>query len=199
MTQEYDTYWQEDVGLFTGIFPYYRNKPKQVRAKIHMSREQYDCGQMEIVPIEPHRGERVYVMLHPYVEEPNIILTVGLHPPKHYADGGTTIGKVQGATVQGFRQIQVGNCQAWYYINSKILILWECFLERVFTGTSSPTIPAMTDLWQSVEKHLQAKFPKAERIVTPLSEPLFETTAYQAFLRSRGFEPVAPAAYGKLF
>ena len=196
MTQEQDTYWQEDVSLFTGMFPYYRNTPKQVRAKIHTSKEQYS-GLTEIVPIEPHRGERVYVMLHPYVEEPNIILTMGLHPPKHYEDSQTTIGKVQGATVQGFRQIQVGNCQAWYYTDHT-LILWECFLERVFTGTDSPIIPAMTALWQSVEKHLQAKFPKVERIVTPFRDPLFETAAYQAFLRSQGYEPVAQAAYGKL-
>lgn len=36
------------------------------------------------------------------------------------------------------------------------------------------------------------------RIVTPWSDPAFETKEYQAFLRLLGYEPVEKAAYGKL-
>ena len=56
----------------------------------------------------------------------------------------------------------------------------------------------MTKLWQSVEKYFTRKFPRADRIVTPFDDPLFQTEAYQAFLKSLGYEPVAQAAYGKL-
>jgi hypothetical protein len=56
----------------------------------------------------------------------------------------------------------------------------------------------MLKLWQQMEKHLHEKFPQAERIVTPFSDPLFNITEYQIFLRSLGYEPVAEAAYGKL-
>jgi hypothetical protein len=192
-----DTYWQESSPLFTGIFDYYRKKPQVVHAKIHSSQERYYDGTSEIVPIEPHIGQRTYVNMHPYIEEPNVILNVGI-PTQGYADT-TAIGHVRGTRVEGFRQTKVGNIQAWYYPESKVLILWECFLERFLRGST----PLMQDnnmhqLWQQAEQHLQAKFPQAERVVTPFDDPLFAREEYQTFLRTLGYEPVARVAYGKL-
>jgi hypothetical protein len=193
-----DTYWQEHISLFTGIFDYYRKKPQTVRAKIHASQEQYDNRWLdEIVPIEPRRGQRTYVMMHPYVEEPNIVLTVGI-PQNGYADTNA-IGTVQDTRVEGLQHMQTGSIQAWYYPESKMLILWECFLERTFRGsTPLGEDTNMRQLWQHTEQALHAKFPQAEKIVTPFSDPLFETKEYQTFLQTIGYEPVAKAAYGKL-
>jgi len=197
MTQEIDTYWQEDIKLFTGIFHYYRNKPQPVRAKIHSSEEQYFNGEDEIISISPHKGKRTYVMIHPYIEEPNIILTIGI-PSGGYADTAA-IGKVQKSRVEGFRQVQIGNCQAWYYHDAKILVLWECYVD--FHHRSSPK-PAqdenMRQLWKTIEHHLHTKFSEAERIITPYSDPIYPTKPYQTFLKSLGYEQLAPAAYGKL-
>src|SRR5437588_8549153 len=113
MMLEQDTYWQEDIALFEGVFSYFRShnrpRPVQVRAKIHTSQERYADGNTEIVSIEPRNGKRTYVMMQPYMEEPNVILTVGI-PPKGYADTAA-IGTVQGARVAGFRQIKIGNVQ----------------------------------------------------------------------------------------
>jgi len=84
-------------------------------------------------------------------------------------------------------------------MHREVIVLWECFLERSFRGsTPLGEDTNMRQLWQQTEQQLHAKFPQAERVVTPFSDPLFETKEYQAFLRSLGFEPVAQAAFGKL-
>jgi hypothetical protein len=200
MSQAPDTYWQEEVHLFDGVFPYFRhqNKPRSVsvRAKIHSSQERYFDIDAEIVPIATLKGERSYINMHPFVEEPNIVLTISM-PPNGYADT-PAIGSVQAAKVQSFRDIQIGNVQAWYYPSEAILILWECYLFSSFTSSASPHTATMRDLWRSVEKYLRAQFPQIERIATPFSDPLYPTEEYQAFLRTLGYEPVAKAAYGKL-
>jgi hypothetical protein len=201
MNHEQDTYYQEDMPLFKGVFNYFRDsntsRPVPVRGKIHSSHEHYSDIHFEIVPITTPKGERTYVNIHPYVEEPNIVLTVGM-PPHGYADSNA-IGKVQSARVEGLRPIEIGNIQAWYYPADTTLVLWECYFHQSFREDT----PLMEDtnmrrLWQQTEKQLHAKFPQAERIVTPFSDPLFETEEYQTFLRSLDYEPVAKAAYGKL-
>ena len=87
---EQDTYWQEDIPLFEGMFSYFRSqntpRPVQIRAKIHTSQEQYIDGNTEIVPLAPHSGERTYVMMQPYVEEPNIGSIFPLHGSLPYKD-----------------------------------------------------------------------------------------------------------------
>lgn len=200
MSQALDTYWQEEVYLFDGVFPYFRyqNKPRSVsvRAKIHSSQERYSNIDAEIVPITTPKGERTYINMHPFVEEPNVILTVSM-PPNGYADT-PAIGSVQAARVQGFRDIQIGNVQAWYYPSEATLILWECYLFSSFTSSASPQTATMRDLWQSVERHLHTQFSEVERIATPFSDPLYPTEEYQSFLRTLGYEPIAKAAYGKL-
>ena len=149
------------------------------------------------MPIATPKGERAYVNMHPYVEEPNVVLTVGI-PPGGYADM-PVIGQVQSARVEGLRHIQIGNVQAWYYPTDTALVLWECFFDRFFREDTPLTKDKnMQHLWKQTEQQLHIKFPQAERIVTPFSDPLFETKEYQTFLRSLGYEPVAKAAYGKL-
>ncbi len=75
-------------------------------------------------------------MMHPYVLEPKLTLTVGLYTkPKHYADQESPIGEVIGSNHEGFREAQVGNAQAWYYPADKTIVLWECFFEERFRQT----------------------------------------------------------------
>jgi hypothetical protein len=201
MDLEQDTYWQEHISLFTGTFSHFRNngepQPIPTRAKIHRSIEQYYDIEREIVPIKSPKGERIYFHIEPYVEEPNIILTIGI-PPNGYADTDA-IGTVQASRVEGFRQTPIGKCQAWYYPADTTIVIWECFLDSSFRSHTSPTEdPNMQKLWQSTEKYFAKKFPRADRIVTPFDDPLFQREEYQTFLSSLGYEPVAKAAYGKL-
>src|SRR5437879_13191309 len=89
MDIEQDTYWQETTTLFTGTFSYFKNngepQPVPVHAKIHRSIEEYHSIETEIVPIKTHRQERIYFHIQPYVEEPNIVLTVAI-PHNSYSD-----------------------------------------------------------------------------------------------------------------
>ena len=91
----------------------------------------------EIIPISEKKGKRTYVMMHPYVLEPKLTLTVGLYPkPKVYADQDEVRGKTIGQPKhEGFREVQVGNAQAWYYHLDKTIVLWECFFDAVSANT----------------------------------------------------------------
>src|SRR3712207_3305716 len=112
-SHESDPYWQEDIILFDGTFQYYRNKPHKVFGKFHFSDETYRHEKYEIIPLKTKKGTRTYVMMHAYVAEPNLQLTIAIKP-KTYADMGETLGKVKSSEVQGVREIQVGSAQAWY-------------------------------------------------------------------------------------
>ncbi len=203
MEREQGTYWQETMDLFAGTFSSLRNsgEPQSVpvSAKIHRSIEVYDNNDVEaeIVPIRSFKGERISFHIVPYVEEPNIILTLCV-PPNGYADTDA-IGTVQASRTEGLRQTPIGKCQASYYPADTTVLIWECFLNHVFRSSTSPgEDPNMQKLWQATEKYFAKKFPRADRIVTPCDDPLFQREAYQAFLLSLGYGPVAKAAYGKV-
>src|SRR5439155_13871978 len=94
-----DDFWTHDIFLFSGTFARYRNKPRPVRGNIHVSEEPYRLEEFEqdIRPIPTLKGTRTYVMLHPYVFEPILTMTVGLYnKPKQHADAGEAIGKTIG-------------------------------------------------------------------------------------------------------
>ncbi len=55
----------------------------------------------------------------------------------------------------------------------------------------------MRALWEGFTRFLLQQFAAATRITTPFHDPIFETSDYQAFLRSLGYQQVAKAAYGK--
>jgi hypothetical protein len=84
---------------------------RDVRGKAHLSEETYshDSFDPEIVPITTRKGSRTYVMLHPYMLDPIMQLTVRLSPyPQPYG----AIGRVKESDLGGTRQTQIGNVQA---------------------------------------------------------------------------------------
>ena len=62
-----DDFWTERLPFFTAQFPTYYREPKQVHGRIHTSDERYFDGSHEILPLTQRRGQRTYVMMHPYV------------------------------------------------------------------------------------------------------------------------------------
>lgn len=195
-----DDFWTHETPLFHGSFRYYQNKSQPVRGKIHVSHERYSHLDHEIVPIAAPKGERTYIMLHPYVFEPEIILTVGLHEnPKQYADQESPIGEVISSRQEGIREKEVGNAQAWYYPQDKTIVLWECYLYSYVRDHPLLEDENMKQLWKGFEKWLVKQFPEASKIVTPFNDPIAQTIdEYHQFLRSLDYEPVAKAAFGKL-
>ncbi len=198
--QHNDDFWTHDAPLFVGTFPSYRNDPRMVQARLHVTNEQYFGAASEIVPLKTHKGTCTYIMMQPYVLEPELFMTVGLYAkPKHYADQDDAIGETLSTQVKGMRQQQIGNAQAWYYPQDKVNVLWECFLDaRVRNVTSLTEDLYMQKLWSSFEHWLAKQFPEATRIATPFNDPIAKSIEeYQTFLRSLGYEPVAKAAFGK--
>jgi hypothetical protein len=169
-----DDFWTERLPFFTAQFPTYYRKPQQVHGRIHTSDERYFDGSREIIPLTERRGQRTYVMMHPYVLEPKLTLTIGLYnQPKHFADQDSAIGETIGTpNVEGFREAQVGNAQGWYYPTDKTIVLWECFFEDRFRKAPLPADANMQKLWQAFEHWLIKKFPKATTLATPFNDPL---------------------------
>jgi hypothetical protein len=74
-----DDFWTERLPFFTAQFPSYYREPKKVHGRIHTSDEHYFDGSHEIIPLSHRHGQRTYVMMHPYVLEPKLTLTIGLY------------------------------------------------------------------------------------------------------------------------
>jgi hypothetical protein len=192
---EQDPYWTEDTALFEGSFRYFRGFPSIVRSRIHVDEEAYrlDAADLESALIPHGAGLRSYVLMKPYILEPDITLTVGLYP----SATDQAVGEILKSTWEGMRQRDIGHAQAWHYPASHTTVLWECFLERHFRDQPLPEDPNMRGLWQSVEGYLLSRFPATTQLVTTDKDPMFETDEYQAFLRELGYKPVAQALYGK--
>ncbi|MGH2369612.1 MAG: hypothetical protein ACRDI2_15615 [Chloroflexota bacterium] len=77
-------------------------------------------------------------------------------------------------------------------------MLWECFLEREYTGRDGPDDPNLHALWDGFERFLTDRFPGTEHLVTPSWEPLYEQDQWQRFLAARGFAEVGSKAFAKV-
>jgi hypothetical protein len=196
-----DPFWTHDTLLFEGTFHYYRDKKLPVRGKIHISEEQYDFHNfghsLERKYLKNRKGKRTYHLMHPYVEQPNIVMNFVVQP-KHYADAGQVLGKTIDTRVAGFRHEDIGNAQAWYYPEDKVLVLWECFFQDFARDVPLLKDKNMASLWTQFEQWLLNRYPETERIVTPFADPIWNTKEYQAFLRARGYTKGHSGTFTKL-
>src|SRR3989442_15725713 len=110
----HDDFWTHDIPLFVGTFPYYRNDPRMVQARLHVSEEHvYNSLVSEVIPLSSKTGKRQYILMQPYVLEPQVFMTIGMYPkPKQYADQDEAIGEMLSTQVKSMRQHQIGNGQA---------------------------------------------------------------------------------------
>jgi hypothetical protein len=170
-----------------------------VWGRFHTSEEKVFGSRNEIIPVSNNNDKRTYVMMHSYVLEPKLTFTVGLYSnPKKYHDQESPIGEVLGSNHQGFRAVQVGNAQAWYYHTDKTIVLWECFFDNRFRRYPLPEDPNMHNLWKRFEHWLLKQFPKATTFATPSNDPIAESIEeYQTFLKKLGYSSIAEAAFGK--
>jgi hypothetical protein len=119
------------------------------------------------------KGQTNLCEMQPYVREPKLTLTVGVYnQPKKYHDQESPIGEVIGSSHEGFKDVQVGNAQAWYYSADKTIVLWECFFDERFMKHPLPTDVNMQNLWKRFELWLVKKFPKASTLATPFNDPI---------------------------
>ena len=195
-----DDFWKTRIPFFTAQFPTYYTKHQKVWGKFHISDERYFDGSHEIIPLTQRTGRRTYIMMHPYVLEPKLTLTIGLYnTPKQYADQESAIGETLGtAKSEGFRETHVGNAQAWYYHDDNVIVLWECFFFDTFRRHPLADDTNMQNLWRGFERWLIQQFPNAKTLATPFNDPIAHSMEeYQTFLKSLGYAPFAEAAFGK--
>lgn len=167
--------------------------------KAHVSKERYHRASEvdEIVPLQAKRGTHIYVMVRPYILEPDYRISVGLYeqPTREGA-----IGEVTSADWVGMHQREVGSAQAWLYPQERILVLWECFLEHWYRKEDPRTDENLKAIWLGFEKFLLRNLPQqVDRIATPSWEPLYDEDkeAWPEFLEGLGYSPIGKRAYGK--
>ena len=125
--------------------------------------------------------------------EPDYRLTVALHPlPPPTGE----VGVVEEARWEGLRQREIGQAQGWYYPQDATLILWECFLEAHYRRGAPTEDSLHTAIWQGWERWLLSRSHRATRIVTTW-EDLYDRPAWQNFLETQDYQPIAPAAFAK--
>ncbi len=189
--QEHAPYWQEDIAL--GEATLFRGETSTVRMRLHTTTERY-AGRRELVPLSQSTGERVYVHAKPYILVPDVTLTVGLYPAP--TDAGA-IGEVRGSDWTGMRHEDIGQAQAWLYPADQLLVLWECFPEGRYRTSADPQQDTtLATLWTGFEGWLRQRFPQAQQLVSTW-EDLYARPLWQAFLATRGYTPIAPAAFAK--
>ncbi len=148
----------------------------------------------DIYPLKTPKGVRTFVMLHPYILDPVVQPTFQLSP---YLKPVDAIEHAEGSDLDSTRHFPLGSVEACYYHEDRLVILSECSFSHLFREKPLPEDENERKLWLSVEQFLLSQFPKTKQLVTPFSDPAFETEDYQQFLRVLGYSPVAQAAYGK--
>ena len=83
---------------------------------------------------------------------------------------------------EGFRDVHIGNAQAWYYSEDSIIVLWERFLYSFLRDLPLRKDTNMMLLWTSFEQWLLNRYPEAERIATPWADPMGEGPGVRVLL-----------------
>jgi hypothetical protein len=189
---EADPYWQHDFAVDLSSLG--EQPGFGIRFKAHESPEPYHFGPTgELVPLRVTRGTRLYFHGKPYQLEPDYRLTVALHPlPPPTGE----VGVVEEARWEGLRQREIGQAQGWYYPQDATLIPWECFLEAHYRRGAPAEDPLHTAIWQGWERWLLSRSHGATRIVTTW-EDLYDRPAWQNFLETQDYQPIAPAAFAE--
>ncbi len=189
--QEIDPYWQEDIAIGEALV---QRQEHTIRMRIHTSEERYSGGET-IYKLTHPRGSKDYVMAKPYILVPEITLTIATYPQPSQEGA---IGEVLDSEWQGMKHQDIGNSQAWYYREDKVLVLWEC---DIFEWARQDKEPAENEVlktvWTGFERWLLERFKATERLVTPSWEPVYENEAWQRFLITQGYTPFAKEAFIK--
>lgn len=189
--QDIDDYWQEDILL--GEAQIHRSH-HAIHMRIHTSPERYKRKE-SIYALTYPRGERDYVMAKPYILIPNITLTIATYPQQ---SAGGAIGEVLDSKWEGMNHRDIGTCQAWYYRDDRVLVLWECDIYEWIRQDKDPSEnEVLKTVWTGFERWLLERFKATERLVTPSWEPIYTNEAWQRFLITQGYTPFAKEAFIK--
>ncbi|HSH81135.1 MAG TPA: hypothetical protein VLA19_21585 [Herpetosiphonaceae bacterium] len=115
MIEERDPYWQDDLAI--GEVQLWE-EARTLRLKLHQSEERF-ARSRELIPLTQRGGRCLYVHARPYVLVPSITLTLDLAPGPPPGGG---IGTVRSSSWDGLRHEEIGQAQAWYYPDDRVLL-----------------------------------------------------------------------------
>lgn len=191
--QEQPDYWNVDQAI--GEVTLWRDQHYTLRLKAHIADELYrQPARDEIIPLKHRQGVRTYVHAKPYVLVPDITLGIQLFPTP---DPTGAVGEVASSTWEGMRHEELGNCQGWFYLEDRSIVLWEALLLERYRMPDLAQDSNTTALWEGFEQFLTERFPSARLIATTYDDPEYETQQYQEFLQRLGYSRLNPQAFGK--
>ncbi len=147
----------------------------------------------ELVPLTAECGIRTVVYAQPYILMPQITLDIS---PTPLAAAGQ-LGEVTDNRWEGMRAEYIGQAQAWYYHEDRLLVLWEALLEDRYQVGAAATDANLGALWQGFEALLQRQFPAARQLLTAGDDPVYELGDYRHFLAAHGYQQVNDRAFAK--
>lgn len=183
-----EEYYQETVALGRTLVG---EQHMPLYLALHRAQERFTSR--EIVPVTRTPDPVHYFHAKPFLIEPDIQLTVALHP--HPSPAGA-VGAVAGAETVGVRRREIGQAQAWHYPADNLILLWECFLEDRYREVDPLGDFALQALWAGFERTLIERSPGAERIVTTWEDD-YDRATWQRFLAGFGYRQVDKAAFEK--
>jgi hypothetical protein len=186
-------YWNADEAI--GDVTLWRGQRYALRLKAHVAEEIYRRSEgQEIIPLAHSRGVRTYVHGKPYILVPDITLDIGLSPQP---EPSGAIGAVRSSNWEGMRHEEIGQAQAWFYVEDRTIVLWESYLLDRYRAPKMLEDSNTYALWQGFEQFLTRRFPSARQLVTTYDDSEYDTDQYQEFLTSLGYRRLNPAAFGK--
>jgi len=140
-----------------------------VRFRLHQAWEKYWDRSNEIIPLPKRPGERLYFHAKPYIP---------------YGRGFMS-------------QQPIGQAQAWFYPESRDLILWECYLSEWVRGKNPLEDKLLQGVWDGWEKYIISESRGVKRIITPSWEPIYDDKTWKEFLGAKGYQHLNHKAYAK--
>src|SRR5207253_2751386 len=111
------------------------------------------------------------------------------------------IGEVISSDWVGMKQQEIGQCQAWHYVEDRTLILWEAYLHDWCRADDPCTDETLHTLWTGFEGFLlrQLSQHQIDRIAAPGWEPIYYANpeAWPEFLEGLGYSRISEKAFGK--
>lgn len=93
---------------------------------------------------------------------------------------------------RGMRHHLVGEGQAWFYQEDRLLLLWRCNLLECYRVTNSLEDQNLHVLWKGFEQFLLRHFPQTIQIVTPSWNRPYDETIWLQFIKRQGFSRPSP-------
>lgn len=87
---------------------------------------------------------------------------------------------------------RIGEGQAWFYQEDRLLLLWRCNLHEGYRASNPLEDQNLHVLWQAFEPFLLSHFPQAVQIITPSWNRPYNESLWLQFIQQQGFTHPSP-------